>query len=100
MAAAADKNVRNQPQKGAAPAAKGGSKLPLIVSIVAVLAAAGAGGGWYWSSRQTAAAEQAAAEANKPKLPAPAQYLTWSRRSWSTSMAPTAARSTCRSKSS
>ncbi|MBO9716427.1 MAG: flagellar basal body-associated FliL family protein [Pseudoxanthomonas sp.] len=75
MAAAADKNVRNQPQKSATAPAKGGSKLPLIVSVVAVLAAAGAGGGWYWSSRQAAEAEHAAAEAAKPKLPAPAQYL-------------------------
>ena len=75
MAAAADKNARTPAQKSTAPAAKGGSKLPLIVSVVAVLAAAAAGGGWYWSSRQTAAAEHAAAEAAKPKLPAPAQYL-------------------------
>ena len=75
MAAAADKNVRNPSQKSGTAPAKGGSKLPLIVSVVAVFAAAGAGGGWYWSSRQTAAAEHAAAEAAKPKLPAPAQYL-------------------------
>lgn len=72
---AADKNSRPPAQKGAAPAAKAGSKLPLIISVVAVLAAAGAGGGWYWSSRQAAAAEHAAAEASKPKLPDPAQYL-------------------------
>ncbi|GAB3505096.1 flagellar basal body-associated FliL family protein [Pseudoxanthomonas daejeonensis] len=75
MATAADKNSRATAQKGAAHATKAGSKLPLIISAVAVLAAAGAGGGWYWSSRQASAAEQAAAEARKPKLPAPAQYL-------------------------
>ena len=75
MATAADKNSRSPAQKSAAPAAKGGSKLPLIISAVAVLAAAGAGGGWYWSSSKAAAAEHAAAEAAKPKLPAPAQYL-------------------------
>ena len=75
MATAADKNSRTPAQKSAAPAAKGGSKLPLIISAVAVLAAAGAGGGWYWSSSKAAAAEHAAAEAAKPKLPAPAQYL-------------------------
>ena len=71
---AADKNSRSPAPKGAAPASKG-SKLPLIISAVAVLAAAGAGGGWYWSSRQVAAAEHAAAEASKPRLPAQAQYL-------------------------
>jgi flagellar FliL protein len=75
VATAADKNSRSPAQKSAAPAAKGGSKLPLIISAVAVLAAAGAGGGWYWSSSKAAAAEHAAAEAAKPKLPAPAQYL-------------------------
>ena len=74
MPAAADKNPRTPAQKGAATP-KAGGKLPLIVSAVAVLAATGAGGGWYWSSRQAAAAEHAAAEAAKPKLPAPAQYL-------------------------
>lgn len=75
MAAAADKNSRSPAQKSAAPATKGGSKLPLIISAVAVLAAAGAGAGWYWSSRKAAEAEHAAAEASKPRLPAPAQYL-------------------------
>ncbi|AKC87980.1 flagellar basal body-associated FliL family protein [Pseudoxanthomonas suwonensis] len=75
MAAAADKNSRSPAPKSAAPAAKAGGKLPLIISAVAVLAAAAAGGGWYWTSRQAAEAEQAAAEASKPKLPAPAQYL-------------------------
>ena len=38
MATAADKNSRSPAQKSAAPAAKGGSKLPLIISAVAVLA--------------------------------------------------------------
>ena len=73
MAAAADKTSKTAPAKPAGK--KGGSKLPLIISAVAVLAAAGAGGGWYWSSSKAAAAERAAAEAAKPKLPAPAQYL-------------------------
>ena len=73
MAAAADKTSKTAPAKPAGK--KGGGKLPLIISAVAVLAAGAAGGGWYLTSRKAAEAEHAAAEAAKPKLPAPAQYL-------------------------
>lgn len=66
-------------EKTAKPAArKGGSKLPLIISAIAVLAAAGTGVGWYLSSVKTSEARKAAIEASKPKppkLPAMAQYL-------------------------
>ena len=72
MAAAADKTSKTAPAKPAGK--KGGSKLPLIISAVAVLAAGAAGGGWYLTSRKAAEAEHASAAA-KPKLPAPAQYL-------------------------
>ena len=72
MATAADKTSKT----AAKPTGKkGGSKLPLIISAVAVLAAGGAGVGWYLTSRKAVEAEHAAAEASKPKLPAPAQYL-------------------------
>jgi flagellar FliL protein len=56
---------------------KWGSKLPLIISAVAVLAAAGTGAGWYMASVKADQSAKAAAEAAKPKprLPAPAQYL-------------------------
>jgi len=70
VATAADRTPRTPPASRPS-----GSKLPIVITLVAVLVAAGAGGGWYWSSRRAVAAEQAAVEAAKPKLPAPAQYL-------------------------
>jgi len=71
---AADKTPKSTPAK---PAGKGGSKLPLIISAVAVLAAAGTGVGWYVSANKAEEARRAAVEAARPKprLPAPAQYL-------------------------
>ncbi|WP_019397608.1 flagellar basal body-associated protein FliL [Pseudoxanthomonas sp. GW2] len=71
MATAADRPPRNSPNS----TPRDGGKLPLVITLVAVLVACGAGGGWYWSSQRAKAAEQAAAEAAKPRLPAPAQYL-------------------------
>ena len=72
MATAADRTPRTPPP---AASSRDGGKLPMIITLVAILVAAGAGGGWYWSSKRALAAEQAAAEAARPKLPAPAQYL-------------------------
>ncbi|WP_374013901.1 flagellar basal body-associated protein FliL [Pseudoxanthomonas koreensis] len=75
MPVAADKTSRTPPPKSA-PAGKGGGKLPLILSLVAVVAVAGAAGTWYMASRRSAEVEQAAAaEATRSRLPAQAQYL-------------------------
>ncbi|KAF1688335.1 flagellar basal body-associated FliL family protein [Pseudoxanthomonas taiwanensis] len=75
MPAPADKTSRSQPAKATAPAQSGGglrSKLPTILSALALLVAAVSAAGWFISSRK--APEPAAAPA-AAGLPAQAQYM-------------------------
>jgi Flagellar basal body-associated protein len=74
--APADKTSRSQPAKATAPAQSGGglgSKLPTILSALALLVAAVSAAGWFISSRK--APEPAAAPAAAAGLPAQAQYM-------------------------